>query len=528
MRPTSLRFQAAVRTTHVIATDCVLRFPGDTREIRVPLEGGAVTIDRTAMIRRTGSAQIPWSLRLGLDLGLDLRTLPLGGYCSLFRGLHYPDGTNELVRLGVFRVESVSWKTSDEVASLELADRMAQVRDEPFLAPYTPASTISVQRQGLLHDDSPVITDLATTADLIVGMSVQGIAIPAGWRIQSIDSATQITLNGNVNVTGFKDARVTVGDPVITNISETWDLTPGMVLNTPNSADILPGTTIVAVESANSIRVDPGPVGSGDQPIGFVTPNPQTLTFGGGVRVADAAIQIVQDVFGTTIGYQKLWDPVAVLIDSSFSYNRAEAIQTLALAAGGEAYFDADGSFVFDRAAGQTAPVWTVDAGEQGNMISADESLNRTGVYNGVLMQGQNAASDPPVAALVVDDEPTSPTRWGGPFGKVARVESSSAVQTADQAQLAARTLLDKRLTLTRALSVGGAPNPALVAGDVITVVFPDGRQEDHVIDAVQIALTPQDAQTFTLRSVDPLAVATQPRRNVFYGDLAWKELVAA
>jgi hypothetical protein len=48
-----------------------------------------VTIDRTAQIRRTGSLTIPWSLRAGEDLGLDLRTLALGGYAIVRRGLRY-------------------------------------------------------------------------------------------------------------------------------------------------------------------------------------------------------------------------------------------------------------------------------------------------------------------------------------------------------------------------------------------------------------------------------------------------------
>ena len=63
----------------------------------MPVEGGRVTIDRTAQNRRAGTVQIPWSLELGDDLGIDIRTLPLGGYALVSRGLRYGDGSTELV-----------------------------------------------------------------------------------------------------------------------------------------------------------------------------------------------------------------------------------------------------------------------------------------------------------------------------------------------------------------------------------------------------------------------------------------------
>src|SRR4029077_6089152 len=73
------------------------------------------------------------------DLGVDLRTLTLGGYALVKRGLRYADGSTEQVLLGTMRVESVTWGTQEGSASLELADRMAQVSDEPFTVPYVAA-----------------------------------------------------------------------------------------------------------------------------------------------------------------------------------------------------------------------------------------------------------------------------------------------------------------------------------------------------------------------------------------------------
>ena len=105
--------------------------------------------------------------------------------------------------------------------------------------------------------------------------------------------------------------------------------------------------------------------------------------------------------------------------------------------------------------------------GRQGVMVDAGEDLDRTGIYNGVLVEGQAAADTPPVSALAVDDDPDSPTLWDGPFGKVALIAQSSSVPDAAAALAAAESLLRLRLKLTRSLKLTAAPNPALEAGDV-------------------------------------------------------------
>lgn len=351
------RFLESLRTSHLVHSRCELTFPGDPTAVVVPITEGSITCDRTSQNRRSGSVEIPWDLREGENLGLDLRNLPLGGYARLFRGVRYSDGSTEDAALGVLRVESVTWRTPQGTAHLELADRMAQVRDEPFTTP--------------------------------------------------------LSVNGQ--------------------------------------------------------------------------------------RAADAAIAVVQGVFGATIAYRKPNDPASIMGDTVFTGQRTEALTTLEQAANGESYFDATGAFVFDFKAGTTDPVWTVDAGEDGVMVEAEESLDRTGVYNGVLVTGQDTATQAPVYGLATDDDPTSPTYWGGPFGHVAML-ATSQVGTAAEAQANAESLLGLRLKLTRNLAITSAPNPALEAGDVIRVVFPDGRVEQHLIDSVSVDLA-TGAQAIGTRS---------------------------
>jgi hypothetical protein len=378
------RFLASLRQAHLIASSCQLWFPGEASPVEVGVEAGSVTIDATAQARRRGSVQIPWSLSAGIELGLDLRSLALGGYATLRHGLRYPTGERELLTLGHLRVESVSWETLAQSASLELADRMAQVRDEPFTAPFA----------------------------------------------------------------------------------------------------------------------------------------------AGGLRPAAAAVQIVQGVFGASIGYSTPHDPAITLADVWYSESRAEALTALEQAASAQSYFDAEGDFVF-ASAEPGPPVWAVDAGEEGVMIDAGEDLDRTGVYNGVLVTGQSTADSAPISALAVEDDPELPTRWGGPFGKVVLVAQSSSVQDAAQALAAAESLLRLRLKATRRLKLAAAPCPALEAGDTIDVLFPDGREERHQIDAVTVDMA-GGAQTIDTRSnFDPEASELlAPVSLRFYsGAAAWRQL---
>jgi hypothetical protein len=388
MQPASAQFLESLRFSHVIAAAAELVFPGSTETVSVPVEAGSVTIDRTAQSRRTGTIQIPWSLEAGEDLGIDIRTLPLGGYAIVRRGLRYARGDTELIELGRLRVESVSWDTLAASASLELADRSAQIADEPFSAPYSAAGQT-----------------------------------PAG-----------------------------------------------------------------------------------------------------------AAIGIVQGVFGDSIRYLTPYNPAGTLGDINYSGARTDAIADLEQSWGAETYFDADGDFVFAAKPGDAEPVvWVVDAGAAGVMVNAQESLDRTGIYNGVLVTGQGDADVPPAIGLAVYDDATSPVRWGGPFGKVLMLADSTSATTDAEAAATARSLLNLRLKQTRSLQLAAAPNPALEAGDTIEVDFPDGRSERHLIDSTTINLA-TDAQEITTRTLFAPSVLTGDvgTDRLYQGRDAWRQVADA
>ena len=86
----------------------------------------------------------------------------------------------------------------------------------------------------------------------------------------------------------------------------------------------------------------------------------------------------------------------------------------------------------------------------------------------------------------------------------VVLVADSTEVTTAAQALTTAQALLKLRLKQNRSLEIQAAPNPALEAGDTIRVLFPDGRDELHLIDAVDVSLGTAAQAIVTRSGADP------------------------
>lgn len=251
----------------------------------------------------------------------------------------------------------------------------------------------------------------------------------------------------------------------------------------------------------------------------------------GGMKASDAAVELVHQVFGDTITYHVLTDPASepVLADVVYDEDRAQAVADLAASVDAEALFDNLGDFVIRPRQSSAVVAWTIDAGARGTLVASSETLDRSSVRNGVSVRGQVAADAPPIYALAVHDDPTSPTRWGGPFGKVALISSSTAVTSQAQADAAARSLLNLRLGLSRTVTLQSVPNPALEPDDLIRIRFADGRTETQTINALRLGLGVDGALDLTTTSQLGSALTLEPARiRVFAGSAAWRELADA
>jgi Domain of unknown function (DUF5047) len=248
-----------------------------------------------------------------------------------------------------------------------------------------------------------------------------------------------------------------------------------------------------------------------------------------GLKPSDAIVDLVEQVFETTIAYHVSTTPASepALVDVVYDEDRAAAISDLAAGIDAEAFFDNLGDFVLrPRPTTLDEPVWSFDSGELGVMISANESLDRSNVRNGVAVRATPEPTLPPIYALATDNDPASPTRWAGPFGKVPLIVNSNSIQTQAQADATAARLLNLRLGLSRTLELRGVPNPALEPGDLIEIVYPDGRSELQYVNAMQISLDPAGELALTTKANwRPQPLATPARMHVYRGAEALLEL---
>ena len=200
---------------------------------------------------------------------------------------------------------------------------------------------------------------------------------------------------------------------------------------------------------------------------------------------------------------------------TSMDGNRWDLIQQVLDPMGAEGFFDVHGNFIIQPVPSVTENTndddvdWTIDAGEGGVLVSAKHTISREGVYNFVTATGTstNDTGDPPIG-YAADTNPQSPTYWGPPssipngpfiftpFGDVVLRYENNNMTTNAQCAAAAKAQLAQVIGVNKSLDITSAPNPALDAGDIVKVIYPDGRFEYHLIDTINISL---DASSFAL-----------------------------
>lgn len=148
-------------------------------------------------------------------------------------------------------------------------------------------------------------------------------------------------------------------------------------------------------------------------------------------------------------------------------------------------------------------PVATISSGRNGTMVSLSRTLDRTSLYNGCVATGQQASSDAPPTATVVDTNAASPTYWYGNFGQVPQFYSSSFLTTTAQCVSAATSILQQSTGLPYEVDFGFVANPALALLDPVYVQYANGNfLETHVLKQIVVGLTAADAMTAQTRQL--------------------------
>jgi len=181
-----------------------------------------------------------------------------------------------------------------------------------------------------------------------------------------------------------------------------------------------------------------------------------------------------------------------LVADAVMDQDRIGFVQNLVAAYGKVAYFDYAGRLQIKSAPSPTSqPVYTINSGTNGVLVSMDRAISRDGVYNAVVVTGEAAGQLPPVMATAYDTNPASPTRWGGPFGYIPEFYSSSFLTTSAQCLSAGNAILTNATGVPYSVSLGAVPNPALEGWDVINVSYAtSANSETHIVDKISYGLS--------------------------------------
>lgn len=138
-----------------------------------------------------------------------------------------------------------------------------------------------------------------------------------------------------------------------------------------------------------------------------------------------------------------------------------------------------------------TEPVWAYEEGEEAMFLSINKRWKNTDLVNYWIVTGESTNDDPPVSASAYDDDPSSPTYIYGKHGIYLDRYQSNSINTEDQAQQVANSLLVRSLGSYEEIRFNSIVHPAHEPGDVISVKRSRiGINNKYVMDKITVPLT--------------------------------------
>lgn len=181
-----------------------------------------------------------------------------------------------------------------------------------------------------------------------------------------------------------------------------------------------------------------------------------------------------------------------------YKTDRLAAVQDLARVVGARYRMAGDGSLeVYPLT--KTAPVWMVQGGDGGALVSLNRKQTRADLINGVV----STSSDPSLEIRALSTIQAGPLRWDGPLKrKIARHNAIATTQTGVQAD--ADTYLANTATLkTVSLTVLCKPHPGIQIGDWVRVAQPTINGKAYPLDGIVTSIQLKGSTS----GVDPMQI---------------------
>lgn len=236
------------------------------------------------------------------------------------------------------------------------------------------------------------------------------------------------------------------------------------------------------------------------------------------------AIQALISAGVSGLGFQlRVPTHVTPLIVVQEQADRWQTAQGWAQAYGDEIYFDGDGLCVshVEPEAGNGPVVFAINEGVDGVLVDVATNWARTGMYNRVIATGSNPGSSAIYRGVATDNDPTSPTFYGGKFGKVPYFFASPLISSSVMAAASATSTLARVIGLTQAVRFESVVLPFLEPGDIINVIRSTLPINDspHLIETLTIPLESEGRMSGTTRTRQgilgsPVVVVSGPGTN--------------
>jgi hypothetical protein len=146
--------------------------------------------------------------------------------------------------------------------------------------------------------------------------------------------------------------------------------------------------------------------------------------------------------------------------------------------------------------------IWTYAEGVDSVLTGIKRGFSNDEAFNGQIVTGENPYNITPARGEAWDTDPTSPTYYLGPYGKVPEFTHDAKIMTNAQAVAAATARLNQRKGATELMEFSIVPNHAHEVGDVVQITrAKSGVNSTYLLDKFVIGLgATAGAMTITTR----------------------------
>lgn len=223
-----------------------------------------------------------------------------------------------------------------------------------------------------------------------------------------------------------------------------------------------------------------------------------------GGYIADEMVRMIIDVDGDfSVDISRA--PVLPLPAGTWEEDRGSALDEMASSLNCIWQADRIGGFVVYpnpyTIGASVTPVFGLEDGPDGNLVSNVETRSREYISNSVTVIVERTDNSPPIRVTVRDSGATSPTRWGGLFGKQNTVRKfRSPIGPSEAASVAIR-ILTQSLALSRSWQITTPHFPLFDPGDVISVKW-RGNISTQVVESISYPLMAIDNSSLSTREL--------------------------